>query len=126
VQLSLGIVTGGNSTMMAALDSSSVPSNVSLLVAGHIHTFEAINYEKGAPPQLLAGEGGDLLDSAPSDLTGRSIGSMKIASGLSLPGYGFLLLTRNGNRWTIDVRAADGSHERNCTFANAHLDCGKN
>ena len=125
VKLPLGMVTGGNSTMMAALDSSGIPSNIALLVAGHIHTFEAINYVAGAPPQILAGEGGDLLDQAPADLTGQTIGRMKISSGLSLPGYGFLLFTHSGSRWSIDVRAADGSHERTCIFASARLDCGK-
>jgi len=121
----MGMVLGGNSTMMAAVDSTGIASNIALLLAGHIHTFEAINYEKGAPPQILAGEGGDLLDPAPADLGGQSIGAMKIASGLSLPGYGFLLFTHAGNIWTIDVRAADGSHERTCQFASRRIVCAK-
>ena len=86
--------------MMAAVDGAGIAPNISLLLAGHIHTFEAINYEKNAPPQILAGEGGDLLDPAPADLTGQSVGAMKISSGLSLPGYGFLLFTHAGNIWT--------------------------
>ena len=94
VDLPLGIVAGGNRTMMAAQEPNGLPRNVGLLLAGHIHTFEAINYENGVPPQIIAGEGGDLLDTAPRDLSGRSVGAAKIASGLSLPGYGFLLLTR--------------------------------
>jgi hypothetical protein len=121
----MGMVLGGNSTMMAAVDGSGIAPNIALLLAGHIHTFEAINYEKGAPPQILAGEGGDLLDPAPADLTGQSVGSMKITSGLSLPGYGFLLFTHAGNVWTVDVRAADGSHERTCAFASGHIECAK-
>jgi hypothetical protein len=121
----MGMVLGGNATMMAAVDGAGIAPNIALLLAGHIHTFEAINYEKGAPPQILAGEGGDLLDPAPADLTGQSIGQMKIASGLSLPGYGFLLFTHTANVWTIDVRAADGSHERSCTFASGHVECAK-
>jgi len=44
---------------------------------------------------------------------------------LSLPGYGFLLFTHAGNAWTIDVRAADGSHERTCEFASGHIACAK-
>ncbi|MGD0144473.1 MAG: hypothetical protein ABSC92_15075, partial [Rhizomicrobium sp.] len=68
---------------------------------------------------------GDLLDPAPADLTGQSVGAMKISSGLSLPGYGFLLFTRAANAWTIDVRAADGSHERTCLFAAGHIECAK-
>jgi hypothetical protein len=123
VELGLGMVVGGNRTMMAAQEEGGIPDNVSLLLAGHIHTFEAINYEKGAPPQIIAGEGGDLLDHAPRDLSGRSVGTLKIASGLSLPGYGFLLFTREADRWLIHVMTADGVQEALCTFANRHLDC---
>jgi hypothetical protein len=69
------------------------------------------------------GEGGDLLDKAPRDLSGRSVGALKIASGLSLPGYGFVLLTRDADRWTIHVMTQDGAQEAICAFANRHLDC---
>jgi hypothetical protein len=126
VKFAFGMVLGGNRTMMAAQDDGGIPANVALLVAGHIHTFEAINYAKGPPPQILAGEGGDLLDSAPLDLSGQSIGTVKIASGISLPGYGFLTFTRQPNTsWSIDVLSAAGAHERTCVLAARHLDCGK-
>lgn len=123
VELGLGIVVGGNRTMMAAQEQGGIPDNVSLLLAGHIHTFEAINYVKDAPPQIIAGEGGDLLDRAPRDLSGRSVGALKIASGLSLPGYGFLLFTRDSGHWLIHVMSENGVQEALCTFANRHLDC---
>jgi hypothetical protein len=123
VQLGFGMVVGGNRTMMAAQNEGGIPANVSLLLSGHIHTFEAINYQKGAPPQIIAGEGGDLLDRAPRDLSGRSVGALKISSGLSLPGYGFLLLTREADHWSVEVMSADGAREALCAFANRHLDC---
>lgn len=123
VQLPFGIVTGGNRTMMAAQEPNGIPQNVALLLAGHIHTFEAINYEKNAPPQIIAGEGGDLLDTAPRDLSGRSVGAMKIASGLSLPGYGFLLFTREAGSWAIHVLSQDGAPEALCAFTDRRLDC---
>jgi hypothetical protein len=123
VALGFGMVVGGNRTLMAAQESGGIPDNVALLLAGHIHTFEAINYAKGAPPQLIAGEGGDLLDQAPRDLSGRSVGALKIASGLSLPGYGFLLMTRTKSGWTIDVMDANAAREASCAFAGHRLDC---
>jgi hypothetical protein len=126
VKFAFGMVLGGNRTLMAAQEQGGIPANVALLVAGHIHTFEAINYEKGPPPQILAGEGGDMLDPAPLDLSGQSIGTVKIASGISIPGYGFLAFAHQpNNSWSIDVLSAAGAHERTCTFAGRHLDCGK-
>jgi hypothetical protein len=123
VTLSLGMVVGGNRTMMAAQEPRGVPANVSLLLAGHIHTFEAIDYASGAPPQILAGEGGDLLDHAPRDLSGRRVGALRISSGLSLPGYGFLLFTRVPDGWEIHVMNVDGAQEALCRFAKHRLDC---
>jgi hypothetical protein len=123
VELGFGMVVGGNRTMMAAQSEGGIPDNVSLLLSGHIHTFEAINYQKDAPPQIIAGEGGDLLDQAPRDLSGRTVGALKISSGLSLPGYGFLLLTRDADRWSVEVMTADGAREALCAFVNRHLDC---
>jgi hypothetical protein len=123
VELPLGIVWGGNRTMIAAGAANGIPGNVSLLLAGHIHTFEAINYVKDSPPQILAGEGGDLLDRAPHDLSGRSVGGLKISSGISLPGYGFLLFTRAGANWNVHVVTQDGKEEALCVLANRHLDC---
>jgi hypothetical protein len=126
VKMAFGMVLGGNRTLMAAQDEGGIPPNVLLMVAGHIHTFEAINYEKGPPPQLLAGEGGDILEPAPLDLSGQSVGTVKISTGISIPGYGFLALTRQPkDAWSIDVLSQAGVHERTCTFASRHLDCGK-
>lgn len=126
VRIQLGMVVGGNSTLMEAEDSTGIPGAVDLMLAGHIHTFEAMNYEQGLPPQLIVGEGGDMLDAAPPDLTGQTIGTVRIADGLSLPGYGFLLLTHVGDRWNVDVFDATGRRERNCTIASRRVDCPKN
>ncbi|HEY3638015.1 MAG TPA: metallophosphoesterase [Rhizomicrobium sp.] len=126
IELPFGIVTGGNPTLMAAQEPKGIPSAVSLLLAGHIHTFEAIDYDKDSPPQIIAGEGGDLLDHAPRDLSGRSIGALKITSGLSLPGYGFLLITRARPGWKIRVLSQEGAQQAICLFINRHLDCHAN
>src|SRR6201999_4365401 len=46
-----GLGVGGNRTLIAALGNSTGLSHVSLMVAGNIHTFEALNYsDKKTPP----------------------------------------------------------------------------
>jgi len=125
VRFPFGMVLGGNRTLMAAQDQRGIPANVALMISGHIHTFEAINYEKGAPPQILAGEGGDNLDEAPRDLSGQSVGTVKISSGLSLPGFGFVRFARNpASSWTVDVLSAGGEIERSCAYAASRINCG--
>jgi len=122
-QLRYGMTGCCNATLVEAEKDAGLPPNLDLMLAGHIHTFEAINYEKGLPPQLIVGEGGDRLDKAPPDLTGDTVFTAKIADGFSLPGYGFLLLTRGEDHWQVDVFDASGAKERTCAFAERRLSC---
>jgi hypothetical protein len=118
-----GMVGGGNATLVDAEEATGLPANLDLMLAGHIHTFEAINYAGGLPPQLIVGEGGDRLDSAPPDLSGRTVFTAKIADGFSLPGYGFLLMTRKDDGWNVDIFDATGKRERTCTVASRRISC---
>jgi hypothetical protein len=120
----LGITMGGNRTMIDALKDPHALDSVDLMLAGHIHTFEALNYD-GAPPQIIAGNGGDNLDSAPADLSGVNLSGRTVKEGISLPGFGILLMTRDGAAWNTDEYRSDGSVARHCRFAARHLDCGK-
>jgi hypothetical protein len=118
-----GLALGGNRTMIAALDHPEDLDNVDLMLAGHIHTFEALNYAGRAPPQLVAGFGGGNLDATPADLSGANLSGQAVQSGLSVPGFGFLLMTREGDGWRIDVHKVDGTIEEVCHFANRRIDC---
>jgi hypothetical protein len=120
-----GVAVGGNRTMIAALPGPNALDGVALMLAGHIHTFEAINYAGTAPPQLIAGFGGDNLDTTPADLSGVNLSGQAVKDGLSLPGFGFLLMTREADGWRIDVHAVDGTIEEVCHFADRRLDCAK-
>jgi hypothetical protein len=68
----LGLSVGGNATLIASLDANAL-APVSLMLSGHIHAFESLNYRGHLPPQLLAGHGGDTLDPAPTDLGGLNL-----------------------------------------------------
>jgi len=121
-----GMGLGGNRTLIAALADPGLLKGTSLMLSGHIHTFEALNYEdKRLPPQLIAGFGGDALDAAPADLSGLNLSGTRVKDGVSLGGFGFLMMTREHRGWRIDVHKVDGAIERVCRFANRQLDCPK-
>jgi hypothetical protein len=121
-----GMTLGGNRTLIATLPATGMLRNTALMISGHIHTFEALNYDNAdIPPQLIAGFGGDKLDAAPADLSGTNISGMRVKNGISIGGFGFLLMTRERKGWRIDVHRMDGSIERVCRFANRALDCPK-
>lgn len=123
----LGLPVGGNLTLMAAA-SPGIPAPVTLMLSGHIHTFEAINYAPAnhVPPQIVAGFGGDKLDPTPTNLSGAIFqGSygVHVKDGISIGGFGFLLMSKTGDGWTVDVYDWQGRIQRQCLFQNGRVDC---
>jgi hypothetical protein len=140
----LGIPVGGNLTLIeasrinAAKGGPMIPPTVALQLSGHIHTFESINYQgatpsQKVPPQIVAGNGGDNLDVTPTNLRGAQFlghSGVTVADGLSVGGFGFLLMTKAGNGWTIDLYDSAGTKTRTCHFTDGstggkpgRLDC---
>jgi hypothetical protein len=120
-----GIPIGGNPTLIAAVGDRTVLAPVSLQLAGHIHTFEALNYDAPqVPPEILAGHGGDNLDPAPHVLNGLKFpDSLAVKDGISIDGFGFLLMTRQGSGWNVELMKSDGTSEGHCTFGGGRVDC---
>ena len=124
----LGIPIGGNATMIAAAGDLSAFAAVSLMLSGHIHTFEAINYDAKVPPQIVAGHGGDNLDPTPANLHGaifQGQSGVSVKDGLSVGGFGFLMMTRDAGNdgWTIQLYDSAGTPERQCRFAAGRVNC---
>jgi len=131
----LGIPIGGNLQLIDATRIVSlhgeplIAPSVQLMLSGHIHTFEAINYNKDVPPQIVAGNGGTNLENTPLNLRGAQFighSGVAVADGLSLGGFGFLLMTRASDGWTIDLYDSMGAKTRTCHFTAGQpgrLDC---
>ena len=120
-----GIGVGGNRTLIAALDDSHPLDGIDFMLSGHIHAFEALNYRDTAPPQIIAGNSGDNLDAAPEHVAGLNLGGQIVKDGMTLPGFGFLMMTKEANDWHIDLYRVDGTVEGHCTLANRRIDCSK-
>jgi hypothetical protein len=124
----LGVPIGGNQTLIAAVPETGIPAPVELMLSGHIHTFEVINYtpEPHVPPQILSGRGGDLMDPTPVDLSGaifQGSSGVHVKDGISVPEFGFSLMTRTDDGWRIDVYDWHGRIQRICQFRNSRIDC---
>jgi len=124
----LGLPIGGSATLIKAAGDLSAFAAISLMLSGHIHTFEAINYDAKVPPQIVAGHGGDNLDRTPLDLKGtifQGDSGVHVKDGLSVRGFGFLMMTRDpgGAAWTIQLYDSDGTPERQCQFGSGRVAC---
>jgi hypothetical protein len=134
----LGIPIGGNLSLIEASQIAQanrlppIPRPVELMLSGHIHTFEAINFNQDVPPQLVAGNGGTKLEVTPRNLRGTQFighSGVTVADGLSVGGFGFLLMTRAADGWTIDLYDPSAQPKGQCHFTapqngkRGRLDC---
>ena len=127
----LNLPIGGNATIIAAESKTPLPPNIALMLSGHIHTFEAINYDAKIPPQIVAGNGGDNLDITPINLKNavfQGHSGVGVKDGLSVGGFGFLMMTRRESDWLIDLYDAQGNTKGQCIFtpgtnAIGRVDC---
>jgi hypothetical protein len=135
ISLFANIPAGGNAQIIAATQKTMIAKPVTLMLSGHIHTFEVLNYSRGGvnaipPPQIVAGIGGDLQINAPANLRGtifQGNSGVSVKDGVSVGGFGFVLLTRNPTGWTVDLYNSAGVVEGQCLFtaASDRLDCPK-
>lgn len=124
----LDIPIGGNATLSAGVNKSGIPANVDLMLSGHIHGFEAMNYYDGFPPQIIGGNGGDLLHDIPRLLKGAVFqGTLAagVKDGVSASGFGFLVLRPAGSDWFVDTYDQDGTLKFQCRLKNRRIDCAK-
>jgi hypothetical protein len=126
----LGIPIGGNATLIEAAGDLSAFNAISLMLAGHIHTFEAINYDGKVPPQIVAGHGGDNLDVTPLNLHGavfQGHSGVGVKDGLSVRGFGFLMMTREAGSegWAIQLYDSAGVPGVQCRFETGRVFCLK-
>ena len=125
-----GIPIGGSINLIQATGDRSALAEVSLMLSGHIHSFEAINYTvlrgNKVPPQIVAGNGGDNLDVTPVDLKHavfQGSSGVNVKDGLSAGGFGFMTMTRAGNGWSIQLYDSAGVAGMKCALAAGRLDC---
>jgi hypothetical protein len=116
---------GANATLLDALAGTD-EAPLTLMLAGHIHNFQITNFAGTAAPQLVVGEGGDKLDTeVPPLLTGLVTGNKTVTQGLSLSGFGYVVIDRVAKTqdWKISVHAADGGVLRHCMLRARKLTC---
>ncbi len=112
-----------NPTLQAA-SQSTLPSDVQLVLSGHIHLLELLSYSGGRPPQFAVGNGGTLLDHTISTpLSGLEIAGATVATGIVIDQFGFLTMEQSGREWIVTARDVNGAPRITCTLRGANLTC---
>ncbi|WP_432168835.1 metallophosphoesterase family protein [Streptomyces sp. 1222.5] len=94
--------------------------NVRLVLSGHIHLYQMVDFDTRRPPQLTVGSSGGPLDNGPDDtkVVGKLIGTPPQAVHQSItqeqtPGglgvFGYAVLTDSGGTWNLTFHDAAGA-----------------
>ena len=62
---------GGLQSVWTPIQPNMTPPNVKMLLAGHIHLWEALSFSSDHPAQFVAGFGGTQEETVPLPVTGR-------------------------------------------------------
>jgi hypothetical protein len=119
---------GQANTVENSLQSNAVagliPPGVRMLVAGHIHFFQAVDFGGTVPPQLVVGTGGDNLSPIPPmSLAGSQINHKTVSSASAYSGFAYMVWDRAGNDWNGTLYGFDGSALDNCKLTARSLIC---
>jgi hypothetical protein len=113
-----------NRTQQVAVEGRDL-SAVQMVVSGHIHHFDSLDFGNARPAQLIVGTGGDVGEWADTpkvrDMT-VSIDGMD-AKRLSFERYGYFLLDRDGDDWVGVFRDLDNRLIANCRLHLRGLVC---
>jgi hypothetical protein len=113
----------GTPTMYTAWQEAAKLPAVSLVVAGHKHLFETLDFTDGGVPQIVIGNGGTELTGAPKLGSGTPIGERTVDDVYVRDNFGFLAATPATSGWTMTVMSEKGNAKANCVVTASSLDC---
>ena len=122
--LRAGVATN---VVMQAASKNSLPDGIQMLLSGHTHIFQTYSFDPKHPPQVVIGNGGDVLNAVvpSSTLLGKTTGNAQIVQATSQTHYGFSTVLFTAGGWTILDRTVDGSVVTTCQVAGKTVGCDK-
>jgi hypothetical protein len=108
--------------MQSAIDSigGALPANVRLVIAGHVHQWEALSFGAARPSGLIVGNGGTLESTGlPTMTPGQMVDGLPLTGYWSTLDFGYSLLRRTAEGLALEMRAVDGSVSATCRITDA-------
>jgi hypothetical protein len=102
------------------------PPNVEVVLSGHNHLLEILDFASGHPPQFITGNGGDWADApfpVPFPMQKQPAPGAAIAQFLSTTRFGFMTMDRDGAGWLMRAYDQDGNPITACTVAARRATC---
>ncbi len=112
-----------NPTLQAAAQQSFAPT-IELILSGHLHAVEFLQFAQGKPLQFVIGNGGTFLDPPLSmSVVGMEIADRQVTGAEVLAEFGYVTLERDGGGWILIPRDVHGAAQKVCQLNNEGLTC---
>ena len=99
-----------NTVNLQEASGNSLPKGIEVVLSGGTHGAQFLEFADGRPPQVVSGNSGDLLDPPlKQPLAGTPIAGTTIKSGFSAAVFGYSVLERSDDRWTITFFGVGGN-----------------
>jgi hypothetical protein len=122
-----GKLVGDNKTLAVAA-SGLLPANAALILAGHHHLFQVLDYQSDLPVQIVSGNSGDYLNpGSPTDPAGWVVNGVTVKSGLHMPGtFGFSMFEKQSDGWQLTNYTRLGVARASCLIKGRTAACTSN
>lgn len=120
-------IAGLLQAMQATQPARLLPPGVDVVLNGHAHLFEALDFVGDYPAQLVLGNSGSAQEGtvdAARALQAQPAPGAKVRSFATQPGFGFGTLDREGSRWRLSEWDVAGALLRVCDIDGRRLNCG--
>ncbi|HEV7507132.1 MAG TPA: metallophosphoesterase [Thermoanaerobaculia bacterium] len=111
---------------LQADSDNNLDANVRLVLAGHIHLFEALAFAASPPraPSVVAGMSGTKLDKPITDmLVGQPIANTKVSTAGTTDEFAYALFEPQGKGWHMTVNDTEGRTVMACEIEGDSLTC---
>jgi hypothetical protein len=119
-----GKLVGDNKTLAAAAAGLNF-DRVSLILSGHHHLFQVLNYQIDLPAQIVSGNSGDYLNpGVVTDPAGWILNDVTVKSGLHMPGsFGFSIFEKQDEKWLLTNYSRLGAAHASCVIDGRNAAC---
>jgi len=112
-----------NSIQQAAVGDQ-LPPGVRMVVSGHNHFFQALDFAGVRPPQLVVGTGGNKLVPIPREaLAGKEVNGALVVDAAARYGYGYMVWDKSDVGWEGILFDENGTPARRCRLVERRLTC---
>ncbi|WP_299005696.1 metallophosphoesterase [uncultured Shewanella sp.] len=115
-------ITKQTPELQTAVKKSSLSDFINLIISGHIHLAEILDFDGNRPIQVIAGNGGNMLVSRTPKAA--QIDNMAIKQSKVLYQYGFIVMESDEkDNWRLSFRDVEGRELEACLLEEKQLFC---